>query len=102
MSWFCFGGVLVHALMRGGSKTALYFTLLKYLSPQPDSNDSISSGLDEGPPSDKLNMLWLVSCPSALWLANSLDSVSVLPRPLPKQQVCQYCHINSYEKGFFF
>ncbi len=32
-------------------------------------------------------MLWLVSCPSALWLANCLDFVSVLPRPLPKQQV---------------
>ncbi len=26
---------------------------------------------------------------------NSLDGVLVLPRPLPKQQVCQYCHINS-------
>ncbi len=32
-------------------------------------------------------MLWLVSCPSALWLVNSLDGVSVLPRPFPKQQV---------------
>ncbi len=30
-----------------------------------------------------------------LWLANSLDSVSVLSRPLTKQQVHQYCHINS-------
>ncbi len=28
---------------------------------------------DEGPPSEKQNVLWLVSCPSALWLANSLD-----------------------------
>ncbi len=34
-------------------------------------------------------------CPSALWLANSLDGVSVLPRSLPEQQVCQYCHNNS-------
>ncbi len=31
-------------------------------------------------------------CPRALWLANSLDGVSVLPRPFPKQQVR---HINS-------
>ncbi len=60
-----------------------------------DTNDSISSGFDEGPPSEKRNVLWLVSCPSALWLANSLDGVSVLPRPLPKQQVHQYRHINS-------
>ncbi len=71
------------------------FTLLQYLSPPPDTNDSISSGFDEGPSSEKLNVLWLVSCPSALWLANSFDSVSVLPRPLPEQQVRQYCHINS-------
>ncbi len=41
----------------------------------------------------KRNVLWLVSCPSALWLANSLDVVSILPRPLPKQQGRQYCHI---------
>ncbi len=97
-SWFCFGGVLDHALMLGGSKIALFFTeftLLQYLSPQPDTNDLISSGFDEGPPSEKRNVLWLVSCPSALWLANSLDGVSVLPRPLPKQQVRQYFHINS-------
>ncbi len=33
-------------------KIALYFTLLQYLSPQPDTNDSISSGFDEGPPSE--------------------------------------------------
>ncbi len=42
------------------------------LSPQHDTNDSISSGpafrLVQGPPSEKLNLLWLVSCPSALWL----------------------------------
>ncbi len=43
---------------------------------------------------EKQNVLWLVSCPSALWLANSLDSVSVMPRPL-QQQVHQYCHIDS-------
>ncbi len=61
----------------------------------PASHGSISSGFDEGPPSEKRNVLWLVSCPSALWLANSLDGVSVLPRPLSKQQVSQYCHINS-------
>ncbi len=97
-SWFCFGGVLEHPLMVGGSKITLFFTLftlLQYLSPQPDPNDSISSGFDEGPPSEKLNVLWLVSCPNVLWLANSLDGVSVLPRPLPKQQVLEYCHINS-------
>ncbi len=65
------------------------------LSPQPDTNGSISSGFDEGPPSKKRNLLWLVNCPSALWLANSLDGVSVLPRTLPKPQVHQYCRINS-------
>ncbi len=86
-SWFCFGGVLEHALMLGDSKIALFFTsftLLQYLSPQPDTNGSISSRFDKGPPSEKRYVLWLVSCPSALWLANSLDGVSVLPRPLPK------------------
>ncbi len=41
------------------------------------------------------NEMWLVSCPSALGLANSLDGLSVLPHPLPKQQVRQYCNINS-------
>ncbi len=73
-SWFSFGGVLDHALMLGGSKIALFFTLftlLQYLSPQPDTNDSISSGFDEGPPSKKRNVFWLVSCHSALWLENS-------------------------------
>ncbi len=73
--------------MLGGFKNALFFTefaLLQYLSPQPDTNDSINSGLDEGPPFEKRNVLWLVSCPGALWLANSLNGVSVLPRPLPK------------------
>ncbi len=94
-TWFCFGYVLEHALMLGGLKIALFFTLLQYVSPQPDTNGSISSGFDEGPPSEKLNVLWLVSCPSALWLANTLDGVSVLLRSLPKQQVRQYCHINS-------
>ncbi len=46
--------------MLSGSKIALFFTLLtllQYLSPQPDTNDSISSGLDEGPPSEKQNVL---------------------------------------------
>ncbi len=84
-----FWGVLEHALMLGGSKITLFFTLftlLQYLSPQRGTNGSISSGFDEGPPSEKRNVLWLVSCPSALWLENSLDSVSVRPRPLPKQQ----------------
>ncbi len=70
------------------------FTLLQNLSPQPSTNGSISSGF-EGPPSEKRNVLWLVSCPSALWLANSLNCVSVLPRPLPKQHVRQYWYINS-------
>ncbi len=55
------------------------FSLLQYLSPQPDTNDSISSGFDEGPPSEKRNVLWLISCPSALWLANSLDGITVPP-----------------------
>ncbi len=95
-----FWGVLEHALMLGGSQIALFFTkftLLQYLSPQTDRNGSISSGFDEGPLSEKWNVLWLVSCPSALWLANSLDGVSVLPRPLPKQQVHLYCHIRPWE-----
>ncbi len=83
--------------MVGGSKITLFFTsfkLLKYISPQPDTNDSISTGFDEGPPYEKHNVLWLVSCPSALWLANSLDGVTAPPLP-KKQQVFQYCHINS-------
>ncbi len=53
------GGVL-DTLELGGSKITLFFTLftlLQYLSPQPDTNDSISSGLDEGPPSEELNVL---------------------------------------------
>ncbi len=45
----CFGGVLEHALMLGGSKNTFFVTLLQYLSPQPDTNGSISSGFDEGP-----------------------------------------------------
>ncbi len=58
--------------------------IITILSPQPDTNDSIGSGFDEGPPSEKRNVLWLVSCPSALWLAKSLDAVTKTP-PLPKQ-----------------
>ncbi len=58
------------------------------------TNDSISSRFDEVPPFEKWNVLWLVSFLSALWLANSLDGVSVLLRPLPEQQVRQYCHID--------
>ncbi len=50
--FFCFGGVLEHAFMLGVLKIAL-FTLFQYLSPQPDTNDSINSGFDEGPPSEK-------------------------------------------------
>ncbi len=87
-SWFSFGGVLEHALMLGGSKITLFFTLftlLQYLYPRPGTNDSISYGFDEGPPSRKRNVLWL---------ANSLDRVSVLLRPLPKQRVHQYYQIN--------
>ncbi len=56
----CFGSVLEHALMLGGSKIALLFTLftlLQYLSPQPGINVSISSGFNEGPPSEKRNVL---------------------------------------------
>ncbi len=44
-----------------------------------DTNGSISSGFDEGPPSEKHNVLWLVSCPSAFWLAFSLDGVTAPP-----------------------
>ncbi len=94
-SLFCFGGVLEHALMLGGSKNALLFHIIyiiKITLSQPGTSGSISSGFDEGTPSEKRNVLWLVSCPSALWLANSLNCVSVLPHPLPKQQVHQYCH----------
>ncbi len=38
MAGFCYGGVLEHALMLGGSKIALFFTftLLQY-SPRPDT-----------------------------------------------------------------
>ncbi len=74
----------------GGSKKRIIFHIIYIIttpSPQPGTKGSISSGFDEDPPSEKQNVLWLVSCPSALWLANSLDGVSVLPRPLPKQQV---------------
>ncbi len=81
---YVLGDVLEHALMLGGSKIALFFTeftLLQYLSPQPHTNGSISSGFDEGPPSEKQNVLWLVSCPSALWLANSLDGFQYCPAP---------------------
>ncbi len=45
------------------------------------TNNSISSGFDEGPPSEKRNVLWLVSCPSALWLANSLGGFQYCPAP---------------------
>ncbi len=94
-SLFCFGGVLEHALMLGVSKNALLFHIIyiiKITLSQPGTSGSISSGFDEGTPYEKRNVLWLVSCPSALWLANSLNCVSVLPHPLPKQQVHQYCH----------
>ncbi len=76
----------------------IYFTeltLLQYLSPQSDTNDSISFGFDEGPPSEKQNVLWLVGCHSALWLANSLDGVSVLPRHFAKQQAISI-HIDQW------
>ncbi len=55
--------------MLGGLKIAFFFTLfilLHYLSSRPDTKGSISSGFDEGPPSEKRNMLCLVSSPSAL------------------------------------
>ncbi len=58
-------------------------------SPQPDTNGSISSGFDEGPPSKKRNVLWLVSCPSALWLANSWRCFSTAP-PLAKTAILLY------------
>ncbi len=41
-------------------KIALFFTLftlLQYLSPQPDTNDLISSVFDEGPPSEKRSVV---------------------------------------------
>ncbi len=49
--------------------------------------------------SEKRNVLWLVGFPSALCMANSLDGVSVLPRPFPEQQVHQYCQINSDQEN---
>ncbi len=52
-----FWAVLEHALVLGGSKIKLSFTLLQYISPHPDINDSVSSRFDEGPPSEKLNVL---------------------------------------------
>ncbi len=73
----------------------------------PYTNDSISSGFDEGPPSYRRNVLWLVSCPSALWLANSLDDVSIdiytsmgvsvgyCPAPCQNSKFFQYRHIKS-------
>ncbi len=78
--------------MFGGSKIVLFFTLftlLQYLSPRPDTNDSVSFEFDEGPPPEKLNVLQCVV------IGDSLDGVLILPHPLPKQQVCQYCHINA-------
>ncbi len=104
--WICiefFIGVLLCSLQSLdfvlGCRTCSHFWYFQNLSPQPDTNDSISSGFDEVPPSEKLNVLWLVGFPSALWLANSLDGVSVLPRPFPEQQVHQYCQINSDQEN---
>ncbi len=79
-SWCCFGGctrTCAHVVWKPNLSQIIY--ILQSLSTQPDTNDSISSGFDEAPPSEKLNVLWLVSCPSALWLANSLDCVNALP-----------------------
>ncbi len=64
-----FWGCIKHALMLGDSKNRIIFHIIYIITitcPQPDTNDSISSGFDEGPPSEKRNVLWLVSCPSAL------------------------------------
>ncbi len=36
--------------------------------------------------SRKTKCVVIVSCPSELWLANSLDSVSVLPHPYPNSK----------------
>ncbi len=95
-SWFCFGGVLEQDAWWFENSIILHIIYIITIPFSPAwHKGSISSGFDEGPPSEKRNVLWLVSCPSALWLANSLYGVSVLPRPLPKQQVRQYCHINS-------
>ncbi len=44
---------------------------------QPDTNGFINPGFDEGPHSEKRNVLWLVSCLSALWLANSLGGFNI-------------------------
>ncbi len=54
-SWFCFGVALML-----GSKFLLFFTQftsLQYLSPQPGTNSSISSGFNEGPTFEKRNVL---------------------------------------------
>ncbi len=51
---FCFGGVLEHALMFGGSLNVHYYnTFLLSLT----QTASISSGFDEGPPSEKRNVV---------------------------------------------
>lgn len=51
----------------------------------PGTNCLACSGFNEGPPFKNQNVLCLVCCPIALWLVNSLDGISVFPRPLLKQ-----------------
>ncbi len=71
-SWFSFGRVLEHDPMLRWFKNRIIFHIIYIiiiaLSPACH-NDSISSRFDEDPPSEILNVLWLVIFPIALWLA---------------------------------
>ncbi len=123
-SWFCFGGVLKHALMLGGSKIALFFTLftlLQYLSPQPDTNDSISSRFDKAPAFRKTKCVvigWLFQCVvigeqfrrrlstapplaktvSFFNIAISIQTSRILNRRIV-QNLCTYGYCKTYESG---
>ncbi len=97
---FFWGGVLEDALILGGSKIALFFTsfaLLQYLSPQPDTNGSISSGFDFHLPKNQMCCDWL-AVPECCDCEQLRLRFSTAP-PLPEQQICQYCHINSHPEN---
>ncbi len=90
-SWFCFGSVLEHALMLGVPKTHYFSHNLHYYNtflPSLEQTARLVPVLKKAHLPKKRNVLWLVSC--ALWLVNSLDSVSILPRPFPKQDGLLY------------
>ncbi len=88
-------GMLLWWLKTGSGLTAHCWGWKKNSLPSLTQTARLVPGLMKARLPKKRNVLWLVSCPSVLWLASSLDGVSVLPHPLPKQQVRQYCHINS-------